>query len=232
VTVTNHDRRERAELIALLALLLVTLAGSFAKGQDIYVFAYIMTIVVAIGGPRRHGRPWSDIGLKSGFGADLRRVWYLAGLDALVFQLLPPTLIVAVVLGYGGDLVHHITDRLPMDPVSAAGLAAIGGFLALALVLTLAEEIVFRVIIQERLAWFIGTPAAIVVAAILFGATHAVGSSGSPQVLLSDIAGVTLDGIFFGAIYAKTHNLAVTWATHYAADVVGILALLTIYRPI
>ena len=71
--------------MALLALLLVTLAASFAKGQDIYVFAYIMTIVVAIGGPRRHGRSWADIGLKTGFGADLRRVRYLAGLDAIVF---------------------------------------------------------------------------------------------------------------------------------------------------
>jgi membrane protease YdiL (CAAX protease family) len=224
------DRRARIELMALLALLLVTLAASFAKGQDIYVFAYIMTIVVAIGGPRRHGRSWADIGLKTGFGTDLRRVWYLAGLDAIVFQLVPPTLLVAIVLGYGGELASHISARLPVDIGSAAGLVAIGGLLGLALVLTLAEEIVFRVIIQDRLAWFVGTPAAILLAAILFGVTHAVGTGGSLHVVLTDVAGVTLDGIFFGLIYARTHNLLVTWATHYAADVVGVIALLTIFR--
>ncbi len=229
-TASRGDRRARIELVALLALLLVTLAASFAKGQDIYLFAYIMTISVAVGGPRRHGRAWSAIGIKGDFGADLRRVWYLAGLDAVVFQLLPPTILVAVVLGFGNQLVDHIGARLPVEIGSAAGIGAIGGLLALALVLTLVEEIVFRVIIQDRLAWFIGTPAAIGAAALLFGVTHAVGASGSPQVIAADIAGVTLDGVFFGLIYARTHNLLVTWGTHYAADVVGVIALLTIFR--
>lgn len=43
-----------------------------------------------------------------------------------------------------------------------------------------------------------------------------------------DVAGVMLDGIFFGIIFAKTKNLAVTWTTHYVADIVGIIALLTV----
>lgn len=223
-------RRARIELVGLLGLLLVTLAASFLKGQAIYIFAYIMTVSVAVGGPRRRGRPWSDIGIKWGFRADLRRVWYLAGLDAVVFQVLPPTLVLAAALGYGQALVAHITGRLPLDISSAAGLAAIASLLAIALLLTLIEEIVYRVVIQERLSWSIGTPAAILVAAILFGLAHAVGASGSPEVILLDVAGVTLDGILFGLIYAKTHNLAVTWATHYAADVVGVLAIVTVFR--
>ncbi len=226
----RSDRRARIELGALLALLVLTLAVSLARGQAVYLFAYIMTISVAIGGPRRHGRPWSSIGIKAGFGADLRRVWYLAGLEVVVFQLLPPTVLAALLLGHGGELIDHITARLPVDIGSAAGIAGITGILALALVLTLAEEIVFRVIIQERLGWFIGTPAAIGVAAALFGVAHAVGTAGSLSVILLDVAGVTVDGVFFGVIYAKTHNLALTWATHFAADVVGIVALLTIFR--
>ena len=226
-----HDRRARWELIGVLALLLVTLAASLLKGQDIFIFAYIMTVVVALGGPRRHGRPWSDLGIKPGFVDDLRRAWYLVALD-LVFQVLPPTLVVAFVLGYGRELVDHITSRLPVDVASSAGLTALATLLALALVLTLVEELVYRVMIQERLSWYIGTPAAILVAAILFAVAHAVGTSGTPQVVLADVAGVALDGVIFGLIWAKTRNLAVTWAAHYAADVVGILALVVVLRAI
>jgi membrane protease YdiL (CAAX protease family) len=226
----SYVQRARWELIGLLALLLVTLAVSFLKGQDIFIFAYIMTVVVAVGAVRRRGRPWSELGIKPGFIADLRRVWYLTGLDAVVLQVLPPTVGLAFLLGFGPELVDHITTRLPVDVGSTAGLAEVGSLLVVALVLTLIEEVVFRVTFQERLSWFLGTPAAILVAAILFGLVHAVGTTGSPQVILSDVAGVTLDGIFFGLIYARTHNLLVTWATHYAADVVGLLALLTVFR--
>ena len=226
-----HDRRARWELIGVLALLLVTLAASLLKGQDIFIFAYIMAVVVALGGPRRHGRPWSDLGIKPGFVDDLRRAWHFVALD-LVFQVLPPTLVIAFVLGYGRDLVDHITSRLPVDVASSAGLTALVTLLALALVLTLVEELVYRVMIQERLSWYVGTPAAILFAAILFAAAHAVGTLGTPQVVLADVAGVALDGVIFGLIWAKTRNLAVTWAAHYAADVVGILALVVVLRAV
>ncbi len=224
-----YDRRTRRMLIALLALLLVTLAVSLLKGQDVFIFAYIMIVIYALGGPRRHDRPWSEIGIKRGFVADLKRVWYLTALDAGVFQVLPPAVGIAFLFGYGQELVDHITARLPVDVGSGTGLAAAGSLLALALVLTLVEELVYRATIQEGLSVFVGTPAAILLAAVLFGLAHAVGTSGSPAVVLSDVAGVTLDGIFFGIIFAKTHNLAVTWVTHYAADVVGLIVLVLVF---
>jgi len=90
------------------------------------------------------------------------------------------------------------------------------------------EEVVFRVTIQQRLSWFIGTPAAIAVATILFGLAHGVGATGIPPLIFLDVAGVMLDGVFFGLIFSKTKNLAVTWVTHYFADIVGIIALLTV----
>ncbi len=224
------ERRARNELVALLALLLVTLAVSMANGQDVFVFAYIMTVVVAVGAPRRHGRPWSYIGVKRGFAEDLRRVWPLSALVAIVFQVLPPMVGIAFAAGYGPELLSQITGRLPVDIGSAAGVSAITTLLAAALVLTLIEEIVFRVVFQERMSWYIGTPAAIVVAAVLFGLAHAVGASGSTPVAALDVGGVMLDGVFFGLVYARTHNLWVTWATHYAADVVGVIALVTVLR--
>lgn len=226
----REDRRARNEFYFVLSILLVTLAVSLLQGKDVFIFAYIMAVVVAVGGPRRHNRPWSDLGIKRGFLADLRKVWYLAGLDAIVFQLVAPTIGIAFVLGFGRELVDHITGRLPVDFTTAAGLGQVGALLALALALTLVEEIVFRVMIQDRLRWWVGTPAAIVIGAILFGLAHAVGATGDGRIVLTDVAGVVLDGIFFGLIYAKTHNLLLTWATHYAADVFGIVALVTVLR--
>lgn len=225
-----RDRRARLELLGLLALLLVTLAASLLKGQDIFIFAYIMIVIYAVRRPLRLGRPWSELGLKPGFVDDLKRVWYLSALVAVILPFLP--LGIAFLFGYGQELADHITARLPLDVAGGASLTALAGLLAVALVLTLVEELVYRVTIQERLSWFIGTPAAILVTAVIFGLAHAVGTAGSPQIVLSDVAGVTLDGVLFGIIYARTHNLAVTWATHYAADVVGLLALVSVFRGI
>jgi membrane protease YdiL (CAAX protease family) len=228
---SQDERRARRELIGLVALLLLTLAASLLKGQEIFVFAYIMIVIYALRRPLRLGRPWTDLGVKPGVLRDLKRVWWLAALEAVVLQIAPPILGIAFLFGYGRELVHHITARLPIDIGSGSGLAAIAGLLALALVLTLVEEVVYRVTIQERLSWFIGTPAAILVTAVIFGLAHAVGTTGSPQVVLGDIAGVVLDGVLLGIIYARTHNLALAWATHYAADVVGLVALALLYRP-
>lgn len=222
-------RHDRSIFVGLVALLAITLAASFAKGQAIYVFAYIMIVSYAVGGVRRRGLPWSSIGLKRGFTGDLRRVWYLAGLDAIVFQLVPPMVLLAALLGFGPELVRHIDDRLPIGATTADAVA-IAELFALAAVLTLVEEVVYRVTIQEGLSPIIGTPAAILVAAIAFGLAHGVGVSGSPAVIAADVTGVIIDGTFFGLIYARTRNLMVTWATHYAADVVGLVALLTFLR--
>ena len=212
----------RRGIAGLLALMLLTIAlGLYdAKYAQLYVFAYIMTIAYSISRVRRGGS-WSDIGIKRGLVQDLRKVWYYFGLDAILFQLAPPTLAVAFLLGFYPELLSHITGRLPV------GIGSVGALLAAALVLTLMEELVFRATIQERLGWFIGTPLAILFTSVLFGAVHALGTTGSAEVILTDVAGVALDGAFFGIIYAKTHNLPLTWATHYAADVIGLVALAT-----
>ncbi len=212
----------------VMIALLLTLAVSFYSGKDVYIFGYIVAIIYALSRVTRHGRPWQEVGLKRGFIKDFRRVWYYFGIDSVLFQILPPTLGIALVFGYYPELLQHITSRLSVNFGSLEGLSAVGGLLAAALVLTLMEEVVFRVTVQERLSWFIGTPAAILVASVIFGLFHAVGTTGSSLIILTDVAGVAIDGAFFGIIYAKTHNLALTWATHYTADVVGLIALVWI----
>ena len=146
---TPHDRGARTELVALLVLLLGTLAVSFVKGQDVFVFAYIMTVVVAVGGPRRHHRPWSELGVKGGFVGDLRRAWPLVLLVAVVFRCSRQHSLSRPVSATRTRWCGTVTGRLAVDFGSSAGLLD-GGAAALVLV----EEMVYRVTIQERLSSF------------------------------------------------------------------------------
>jgi membrane protease YdiL (CAAX protease family) len=226
-----HDRRALYAVTGLLALLVFTviLGLLIPKYSDLYIFGYIMAIVYAVSGPLHRNIAWSDLGIKRGFVRDFKKVWYYFAIDAILFQLLSPMLGVAYLFGYYPQLLQHITGRLATDFGGAVALnGLLLGILTLSAVLTLMEGVVFRVVNQQRLSWFIGTPAAIAIATVIFGLAHALGTTGILPVVALDVGGVMLDGIFFGIIFAKTENLAVTWTTHYAADIVGILSLLTV----
>ena len=218
-----HDRNELRGVVTVIAVLVFTIIVSLLvkKEKDLYVIGYIVAIVYVMRGSRRNNRRWSEIGLKprAAFATDLKRVWYLVAIVVLLFQLLPPEFGVAHVFGFYHQLLHHITQRTSTIP----------GLVGAAVILTLVETIVYQVCIQERLSWFIGTPAAILVAMVLAGLAHATGTSGGFHVVATDSAGVALDFAVFGIIWARTHNLALTWATHYAADVVAIIALTAIF---
>jgi len=217
-----RNRKTLTEISLVILLLVITLAASMYKGQPIYIFGYIMAIVYVIGRVTHKNRPFQELGLKRGFVKDFKKIWYYFGIDAILFQLLPPILGIAFVLGDYTAVLNDITGRLAINFGSLSGVYAVGGLLAAALILTLMEEVVFRVAIQERLSWFIGTPLAIIFTTVLFGSIHFVGTTGLTPAAILDVVGVMLDGLFFGIIYAKTHNLAVTWITHYIADTMGI----------
>jgi len=206
-------------------ILLVCDAVGLYDGQkygSLYIFGYIIAIVVGFGGLISGKKLWSEAGIKRGFVGDFKSVLPLFAIVALVLQILSPVLGVSYLFGFYSDELAHITGRLTFTFGTAAVLVAAS------VVLTLLEEMVFRVTIQERLGWFIGTPAAIVLASFLFGVAHEIGTTGSLPVVLTDYGGVVLDGLFYGVVYAKTHNLAVTWVTHLAADIVGIVVLFAI----
>ena len=220
-----HDRRALDRLILVLAILIVCDVIGLYDGQkygSVYIFGYIMAIVVGFGGLLSGRRPWTEAGVKRGFFSDFKDVLPLFAIVALVLQILSPVLGVSYLFGFYSDEVAHITGRLTIT------FGTVVVLLALSVVLTLVEEMVFRATIQERLSWFIGTPTAIILASLLFGVAHEIATTGSPPVVLTDYGGVVLDGLFFGAIYAKTHNLAVTWATHLIADFVGIFTLFVV----
>jgi membrane protease YdiL (CAAX protease family) len=222
---TPHDGRELRRLALLLGIFVPALAFSLCTGNDVFIFGYIVVCSFAIREPLHHNRPWKELGLKRGFSRDLRKVWYCFATEGVLFQILPPTLIAASFLGFYPQLLEHIAGRVSVDFSSVGGLSGLGVILAGVAVLTLVEEIVFRVTIQERLGWFIGAPAAILFASVLFSLVHAVGATGSPAIIFMDVLGVMIDGVLLGVIYAKTHNLALTWATHYTGDVIALIAM-------
>lgn len=217
------DRKDLRGVLIVLAVLVLTVIVSLVvnKDKNLFVVGYIVAIVYVMRRPWRENRSWSEVGVKpaTDFFKDLRKVWYLAAIVVLLFQLLPPEFGVAHLFGFYPQLLHHITQRTSKIP----------GLVGAAVILTLFETIVYQVCIQERLSWFIGTPAAVLLASVVAASAHAAGTSGSFDAVFTDSAGVALDFIVLGIIWARTHNLAVTWATHYAADVVGIIALTLIF---
>ena len=209
----------------VLAILLVCDAIGLYNGQkygSLYIFGYIIAVVVGFGGLISGKRPWSDAGIKRGFVGDFKRVLPLFAIVAVIFQTLSPPLGVAYAFGFLPQEIAHITGRLALTFGTVAVL------ILSAVVLTFIEEVVYRVTIQERLSWFIGTPAAVVLASLIFGVAHEIAVTGSLPVVLTDYGGVVLDGLFYGAIYARTHNLAVSWVAHLTADIVGIITLFVI----
>lgn len=222
---TPHDSRASRRLIILQGMFIPALAFSLFTGKSVFIFGYIMACAFAFNGPLHHNRPWSELGIKRGFVNDLKRVWHYVGIEAVLFQILSPTLLIAAIFGFYPQLVQHVVGRVALDFSSIGGLSSLGILLVAIAILTLLEDIVFRATIQEWSSWFIRAPFAILFAAILFSLCHAVGVSGSPEVMFMDVLGVFIDGVLLGIIYSMTHNLAVTWATHYIGDVIGLLVI-------
>jgi membrane protease YdiL (CAAX protease family) len=110
--------------------------------------------------------------------------------------------------------IDHVTVRLPLPvgrtadylPLLVLG-ALVGAFL---------EEISFRALFQQRLSWFIPTPAAIGIVSVVFGIGH--WASGDPVIVLIDVLLVIVDSTFYGIIFARSKNIYVAWFTHLFAN--------------
>ena len=212
-----RNRNILFELLLVVAItygLMYFLRGSPAKGLVIFLpVAYVLVEF------RFRHRSWRELGItRHGFVKGIIANWHLFVIVALVLQVLVP-LVSSLLLP---DYLQHVLGRLPWLP--SAGVAALLSFLALTAFSTFIEELVFRGLIQERLGWFNPQGVAMVVASVLFGISH--WAPGNPTVVLADISGVALDGIFYGLIYARTKSIVVSWVAHFLADVVGLWMLL------
>lgn len=178
--------------------------------------AVLIPVIYLAGEARLRHRTWAELGFKPReFVQDVKRNWIWILLVGVVIQIV-------VVIGaqyFYPAFLEHIRSRVPLLN-TLQGLAIVGALLGS----TLIEELSFRALFQERLAWFVGAPTAILAAALLFGMMHI--SDGEPAVVIVDVALVALDGILYGIIFARGKNILVAWLAHFLADVTGILFLL------
>jgi len=97
----------------------------------------------------------------------------------------------------------------------------------------LVEEFFFRAVVQERLAaWFRSEVSGVALMALIFGLAHApgfilrgaglheaIGTTPSPlDSIAYAIVILSLSGIFFGIVWARTKNLFAVMFIHAATD--------------
>jgi membrane protease YdiL (CAAX protease family) len=51
---------------------------------------------------------------------------------------------------------------------------------------------------------------------------------GKAVVVFTDLAFIAIDGVIYGAIFARSKNVFVSWLAHFTADVVGIVLMIVL----
>jgi membrane protease YdiL (CAAX protease family) len=204
-------------LLETIIVTIISLGGILFLPQFKLIFV-LLPIAYLLIERRMRNRTWADLGFKfNTFWADLRANWFWFVLAGVVSQ--PAWFLIerAVV----PEIVDHIIERLPFPP-TAGGLFVYAIPLAIVLI---GEELTHRTLIQGRLTQFIGAPAAIVVASLVFGLSHY--SPGPFAIVTLDITSIVFDSILFGIIYARSNNLIVTWVAHLLGDILGLVFLIS-----
>ena len=111
----------------------------------------------------------------------------------------------------------YVEGLKELKPTSAP--AVIMTFLGICVVVPVAEEIVFRGIVQRIFSRNMGDVLAIVLAGVFFGVIHL-----TPQLLLSMVA----FGVFLGYLFFATSNLTYPILAHGVLNTVSFIQLLTL----
>jgi membrane protease YdiL (CAAX protease family) len=203
----------RALYVTLAVVILSMIPGIFISALK--PLTYIATLVYISGEHRNRGHSWEELGIKvRGFKKDLRANWHLILIVVILLQLPVPL----IARAYWPDLLRHISDRIPL-----LNSSSIGPLILVLLIIPFFEELIYRGLLQQRLAWYLNGVIAVVLASVVFGLQHF--TAGSPSIVAADLAGVFVDGLFFGWIFSRCRNILVSWPAHVAADLVGLVLL-------
>lgn len=209
--------KDNRVLLETIVVTIVSLGGILLLPQLKLIFTLIPIAYLLIE-RRIRNRTWADLGFKfNTFWADLRANWFWFVLAGVVSQ--PAWFLIERAVA--PEIVDHIIERLPFPP-TAGGLFVYAIPLAIVLI---GEELTHRTLIQGRLTPFIGIPAAIAVASLVFGISHY--SPGPFAIVALDISSIVFDSILFGIIYARSNNLIVSWAAHLLGDILGFIFLIS-----
>ncbi len=209
--------KTKSVLLETILVTVVTLTGMWCVPAAKTLFALFPVAYLLIE-RRIRQRTWGDLGFRiRTLGADLRANWLLFALMGCLIQ--PLTALWAKT--YFPEFLAHVQARLPFE--SGIGWGVLLPMLAISLI---GEEMTYRTLIQGRLVPFIGVPAAVGVASILFGLAHY--APGTGLVLLTDIGLIVVDSILYGTMFARRNNLWVVWLAHLLGDIGGLLVLATL----
>jgi membrane protease YdiL (CAAX protease family) len=169
------------------------------------------------------GYRWKDFGVQ------------IAGLRALIGNHLPVVLVLSLAILAFQFFVGSGAAPIRRGEFSATQLA-IGLPICFAWLLFevgLVEEFFFRALLQTRLAaWFRSEVSGVALMALLFGLSHAPGfilrGAGAPDAIGANptvldsiayaIVVLSVSGIFFGIVWARTKNLFAVMFIHASAD--------------
>lgn len=204
-------------LLETILVTAITLLGMWFVPAAKTIFALIPVAYLLIERRLRH-RTWSDLGFNfRTFWADLRANWLLFALMGFLIQ--PLTALWAK--AFFPEFLAHVQARLPFE----AGIPW-GVLLPILAISLVGEEMTYRTLIQGRLTPFIGIPAAVGVASLLFGLAHF--APGQGLVVLTDIGLIVIDSILYGAMFSRRNNLWVVWLAHLLGDIGGLLVLASV----
>ena len=209
--------KDNRVLLETIVVTIVSLGGILLLPQLKLIFTLIPIAYLLIE-RRIRNRTWADLGFKfNTFWTDLRANWFWFVLVGVISQ--PAWFLIERAVA--PEIIDHIIERLPFPP-TAGGLFVYAIPLAIVLI---GEELTHRTLIQGRLTPFIGIPAAIAVASLVFGISHY--SPGPFAIVALDISSIVFDSILFGIIYARSNNLIVSWAAHLLGDILGLVFLIS-----
>ena len=192
--------------VALLGMLLIPPAKT--------VFALLPVAYLLIE-RRLRRRTWSELGFKiRTFWEDLRANWILFILLGFIIQ----PVIALGAKAYFPAYLEHVQARLPFE--TGIPWAILIPILAFSLI---GEEMTYRTLIQGRFAQFIGAPAAVGVASLLFGLAHY--APGAGWVVFIDVGLIVVDSILYGVMFARRNNLWVVWLAHLLGDIFGLVVI-------
>jgi membrane protease YdiL (CAAX protease family) len=206
--------KTKAILLETILITATALLGMWFLPAYKTVFALLPVGYLLVERRLRH-RSWADLGFKfRTFWPDLRANWLLFILLGFIIQ--PATALLAKAIF--PEYLVHVQARLPFE----SGMSWVI-LLPLLSVSLLGEELTYRTLIQGRLAPFIGIPAAVGVASLLFGLAHY--APGPALIVTVDIGLIVVDSILYGMIFARRNNLWVVWLAHLLGDILGLLVL-------
>jgi membrane protease YdiL (CAAX protease family) len=210
----NVGPSRRALYVTLAVVGLSMVPGLFVPAAK--PVAYIGPLVYLLLERRRLGRSWKEIGINPrAFSRDLIHNWHLFLLVGFFLQL-PLPLIAR--MGWPA-LLEHVRERVPL--LTPSGL---GALILTIILIAFIEELIYRGLLQQRLAWYLSGFPAILIASLVFALQHF--TPGSFTVVAADLAFVFLDSLVYGWIFARCRNVLVSWSAHVAADLAGVAIIL------